>query len=143
MDLESFVLKMLQRADDLPKHVNQVKQEVAAVTLETVAAFTPVDTSNALSNWQVGLGSASAPVIPPHSPGKRGSTRQESLHATIAAGTVAIKSSLPGQAIHIANGVDYIKELNDGTLSQAPGGFVETAILVGRQTLATAKVIPD
>lgn len=143
MDMAAFALKMQKRADDLPNQVNEAKKEVSKAALHTAVNGTPVDTSKAISNWNVNIGKASAPVREPFFPGRRGSTRGESIRATIAKGDARIEKVKPGQEVHIANGVDYIKALNDGTISRQPGGFVEAALTVGRNKLKTLKVIPD
>ena len=143
MDLRQFANKMQLRAKNLPANVNKVKQNVSVQVLTTLAQDTPVDTGAAVSNWVVSLGSSAGTRIAPHSPGHKGSTRTENSRATITLGSQVINQSVPEQIIHVANAVDYILDLNNGSSRQAPAGFVESAILRGRDVVKKSKVILD
>lgn len=104
----------------------------AKAILQDLVYVTPVDTSTALSNWQIGLGAPSRVFLPPYVPGRRGSSYAQSAEAAFAAGVAELSRKLPGQTIYISNVTPYIGDLNRGTSRQAPAGFVERAIIVGR-----------
>ena len=54
--LQDLAKQMEAAAKELPGKVNEVAKKVATGITEYLATETPVDTSRALSNWQVGLG---------------------------------------------------------------------------------------
>lgn len=112
---------------------NQVKIKVVTEIVRYLVRTTPVDTSQALSNWQVTLGVASAHRIPPIIPGKHGSTYELSADQAIEFAIAVAKTAKPGQSVWISNKLPYIRRLNDGYSSQAPAGFVEAAQLIGRK----------
>lgn len=131
---------------------------VALRILEYLVYATPVDTSTALSNWVISpAGSAyGAAPIPPYVLGDQGSSKEASAQAAIAAAKEALKLAQPQKAIAIINAVPYLRQLNEGSSSQAPAGFVEAGILVGRNAvreynfraklkrdIARGKVTPD
>jgi hypothetical protein len=131
---------------------------VALRMLEYLVRVTPVDTSQALSNWRIAVGGTSygAEPIPAYFQGAGGSTASASAAAAIAAAKEALKGAQPRKALAIINRVPYIQRLNEGSSTQAPAGFIEEAILVGRlavkeynfnqrlkQDIRRGKVIPD
>jgi hypothetical protein len=89
-------------------------QKVAAAVLKDLVYATPVDTSKALSNWQVSVGVPPSADIPAYSVGKKGSTRNVSASQAIAAGLSAIASRKAGQSLFISNLTPYIKKLDNG-----------------------------
>lgn len=131
---------------------------VALRMLEYLVDVTPVDTSQALSNWRVavaGTGYGALP-IPAYVPGEGGSTKEASAQAAIAAGRAALKGAVVGKPIAIINVVPYIGRLNEGSSQQAPAGFVERSLIVGKaatreynfnqrlkQDIRRGKVVPD
>lgn len=88
--------------------------KVAAAILQDLVYATPVDTSKALSNWQVNLDQPPATDIPAYSVGTRGSTRQASAAQTLAAGASVLAARKPGQKIFISNLTPYIGKLDSG-----------------------------
>ena len=118
----------------------RVVKEVAEEILDTLVDSTPVDTSQALSNWQASLGSGISSTRLAFVVGKFGSTRTASGQMAKAKGSTVIQKFVLGVPIHITNNLPYIKGLNDGTISRQPSGFVQKAMLVGRNHLNTVKV---
>lgn len=137
---------LLDLADDVDKlaaEIGQAASDHAVKTALTIVGdlvyHTPVDTSQALSNWDVTIG---APANDPHGPyfaGNFGSTRQQSAAQALAVAKETLKSKKPGQTIFIANNLPYIVRLNEGHSQQVPAGFVERAILLGRKMKAKFK----
>jgi hypothetical protein len=117
----------------IPEAASKVAKAIALTIVADLAYKTPVDTSNAISNWQTTLGVPASVEIPPHYMGSRGSTFAASAGETIAHAKVTLGIKKPGQSIYIANNADYIKDLNEGSSRQQPAGFVERAELLGRR----------
>lgn len=118
-------------AKRIPQAANERKQEVATAILLSLIDDTPVDVSEAVSNWIVGLGQPVFKAVEPYFPGKKGSTAELSRLATQARGIQQIGQSKPGKSIFITNNVEHIVYLNDGTDRLPALAFKEKAILVG------------
>jgi len=128
---------------DLAKKMTVAAKRSETVASDLAAAFayqieyhlvyeTPVDTSTALSNWQVNLTSPAADEINAYSLGSRGSSQGASASSAIAEAQIELQRKKPGQPIYLSNLVDYIRKLNEGSSAQAPAGFIEAAILRAR-----------
>lgn len=138
---------LLDLAESLERKVEQLSEassehakHVALTVVGDLAYHTPVDKSQALSNWIVTLDAPSGAKIGPHVPGSKGSTQKASAQATIAAAKAVLANKKPGQKIYITNNQPYIRKLNDGTHSQQPGAFLERAVLIGRKLKAKFKL---
>lgn len=134
---KSFASRMRRIHSRLPHNVNQVAQQVATATLNGIVTRTPVDTSQAVSNWQIGFDESNNTNLPPHFPGKRGSTAGASRAETLAVGRIMISGKRPGVALHISNGLDYIEEIDDVY------NFKQAGLQAGRAALAKAKLDLD
>lgn len=137
------LLDLANDVDKLADKIGQAASDHAVATALTIVGdlvyHTPVDTSQALSNWDVTVG---APADDPHGPyvaGKHGSTQRASAAAALAQAKDTLKNKKPGQSIFIANNLPYIRRLNDGYSAQVPAGFVERAVLLGRKMKAKFK----
>lgn len=138
---------LLDLANDIDKLNGEVSKaasdhavKVTLTILGDLVYKTPVDTSQALSNWDVTIG---APADDPHGAyfaGKHGSTYQQSAAQALAAAKDTLKHKKPGQTIYIANNLPYIRSLNSGSSAQVPAGFVERALLLGRKMKASFKL---
>lgn len=102
--------------------------KLAKAILQELLFVTPVDTSNAMSNWQIGVGQRPADTRFPYFFGSRGSTAGQSASAAYAVGEAQLENKKPGQTIFVSNIVDYIGELNRGSSPQAAAGFIEDAV---------------
>lgn len=122
--------------DDIEAGVNALAINVASTVQAGLTIETPVDTSRALSNWRVNLGSRSDFSVLAHFPGERGSTYSSSGSMARALARSVLTARIPGQPIYISNAVRYIIYLNDGSSSQAPAGFVQTEVSKGRKLAA-------
>lgn len=143
MDLNTFARRMEQRAKRIPIAVNKIKKEIVAAIGNDLIDVTPVDTSEALSNWQGSIGAPAAFAIPAIVAGERGSTQAAS--AVEAKGHLerVLADVLPGEAVFLSNAAPHIVALNDGSSKQEPRGFVERAVLRGRLALKNAKLKLD
>ncbi len=122
-----------QLGDKIAKDASDLSVTVATAVVTDLALVTPVDTSEAISNWIVALGAPSRQTIGPHFAGDFGSTFGASSSQTISEAKAVLKAKAPGQAIYISNNLTYIEDLNNGSSRQAPAGFVERAELLGRK----------
>lgn len=107
----------------------------AETIVKELAQNTPVDTSQAISNWTVTFDSPATEFVGPHYPGEMGSTFSISSAETVMLAKVVLLKKKPGQSIFITNNADYIRDLNDGSSPQEPAGFVERAVIVGKQAI--------
>lgn len=103
---------------------------VTRLTLDVTANLiedTPVDTGWARANWVPSMGQPKLKDLPP--------TRPDDSQAVAGAtaeqqGAVAglLAYTLKRGMVFVTNNVPYILDLNDGTSTQAPTGFVQRAI---------------
>jgi hypothetical protein len=133
-NLRDLARRLRQEADDIPENVNETTTQVALDLVRELADTTPVDTTEALSNWQIGLGRPVAAAIGPRVPGNFGNTRLPSVRATVAAAREALRTRRPGQSIFVSNVAAHIVSLNAGSSAQAPAGFVEVAVIRARES---------
>lgn len=139
-DFGSFADKLDRIATNLPKAASDGAVSVATTILGDLVVVTPVDTSAALSNWQIGLGAPIDTAIDPYYPGLQGSTYTVSGQEALAAGKAKLVNKIPGQPIYISNVLPYIQRLNEGYSGQAPAGFVERAALIGALIIKKIKL---
>lgn len=139
-DLLSLAVSLERKAKAIDEAASKTAVDTALAIVGDLAYKTPVDTSQALSNWIVTLDTPSGQQIKPHYPGSGGSTYRASAAETINNAKAVLKNKKPGQAIFITNNLPYIKRLNDGYSAQAPAGFVERAVLIGRKMLSKFKI---
>lgn len=140
MTLSDLANKMDILSKKVEEDVNKIAKEVAMEVVTYLAYSTPVDTSKAISNWQVGISTAKTSEINAYSPGSLGSTLASSAVVTINNASNELKSKKYGQEIHITNNASYIKDLENGSSRQAPSGFVAFAIAAGRGKLRNIKI---
>lgn len=129
-----------KRAKQLDAVASKLAVEAAKAIVADLSEKTPVDTSNALSNWIVTLGQPSSNTIKPYFPGIYGSTKRSSAAQTRNEAEFVLGAKKPGQSIFITNNVDYIVGLNEGSSKQQPAGFVERAVMIGRAKILKFKL---
>ena len=129
-------------ADNLDRRLGQLEQKASDLTVKVavslvtnLTALTPVDTSNALSNWQIGLGAPVDDTRRPYFVGMYGSTALASAQATIQTAKDILSGKKPGEVVFISNLVDYIVDLENGSSRQAPSGFLQQSILKTRNEM--------
>lgn len=132
LDLANSIKK---RKKELAILSSETSKKVAFQMLKHLTLVTPVDTSKALSNWQLSIGEPAQSEREAFFLGSKGSTKFASASKTVAEASSVLKSKKPGQSIWISNLADYIVDLNNGSSRQHPGGFVDSALIVGRETL--------
>lgn len=137
--LKSLASSMRRKAERVPEIGNMLKVAGSRATLKELVEITPVDTSEAISNWQIGVGSRPPISLQPHFLGRRGSTRASSAGKSIDEGNIELKLARPGVPVFISNTAPYIGDLDRGTSMQFAGGFVPRALIIFRLALQTAK----
>jgi hypothetical protein len=134
---------------------SEIAKKVASTILEDLSQVTPVDTGEALSNWQVSVDAPMLAAIPAHVASPRGRmrdgvwthtvdpqvTRGANAPPTLDAGLLLIEAKLPGEPIFISNSVDQIEILDSGSSNQAPAGFVDRAVILGRNVVEKTKLL--
>lgn len=137
LDLAERLQKL---GESIEQQASDAAVDVAFAVLENLVMVTPVDTSEALSNWQISLGETSYNKLPPYVPGYLGYTAAASQREAIAAAKRQLANKKPGQSIFISNNAEHIVKLNEGSSAQAPAGFVERAALIGHIRAKNIKI---
>lgn len=130
-----------RRASGLRQNASDLSVQVVDAIVRELVSNTPVDSSQALSNWQVALSTPAQARLDAFYTGEKGSTQEISAAAAMAAARAILRSKKPGVDVIVSNVVPYINRLNEGYSDQAPAGFIERSILVGRSVLAKRKTI--
>lgn len=133
-DLATLARRIEKIEKDLPIRSNAVTVECALKVVDQLVSSppqgTPVDTSKAESNWQVGVGRRPGAYVPAHILGHKGSTQGASAAIVIADATAALAGRKSGQVIYISNVAPYIRKLAyEGHSKQSPPGWVEAAVM--------------
>lgn len=126
--------------DKIEQGANNVAVSVVKAIDRDVVPHTPVDTTEALSNWQAELNRPVSFPLPAIYPGSGGSTAPASQAAAISHVDAVLKVKRPGEPVYLSNLAKHIVILNNGSSSQEPKGFVERATLIGRLTARKAKL---
>ena len=132
--MDQFGNRMIARAAALRKHRNELIGDLGTNVLRQIAIHTPHDTGRARSNWLVTLDKRSD-----HSYYSTNYGGPFGAQNAIARGT-PVAMSYRGEvnnSLHITNNLLYIGKLNEGSSSQAPARYVQTAM--GRAILLTIK----
>jgi hypothetical protein len=113
----------------LEKAVNEKVKETVLDLQSELVRVTPVDTSQALSNWQVELHAKTPGSRPAFRVGMKGSTATYSRQQAMSKARGAVKSRKNGVPVFTSNELDYMEELNNppGKSRQAAPGFIEAA----------------
>lgn len=104
---------------------------------DNLVDHTPVDTSEAESNWQASLNGPPLAPLPAIYEGELGSTAEASAREAKAHIARTLKDKLPGEPVWLSNLAEHIGELNDGKSNQEPRGFVERGELRGAREADT------
>lgn len=141
-DLDQFEKRIRFYANKAGEFGDAAVIAASSASLRELADTTPVDTGAAVSNWQVGLGSAPSSILPPFAPGEEGSTASSNRIAMLEAGLAKLAGykSGEGKAVHIVNNAKHIGPLNDGHSKQAPANFVEMAVQAGRAAVHNLRI---
>lgn len=112
-------------AKEMRKAASEAAKGMAVEIISRLAYATPVDTSRALSNWQLSVGFPKFREVEPYYMGQAGSTKEASASETVRAAEESVKNKKPGQAVFITNNVDYMEYLAKGHSPQQGPGWIE------------------
>jgi hypothetical protein len=133
--LSDLVKQMEELEVSLPALMAKAKAAVGRAMVNSLIENTPVDTSQALSNWKVAWGNPDRQVIAPYFRGIYGTTFIESgLEAKSQAAEV-LGFPQENKSLFLSNNVDYIEQLDAGTISEQDGLFVEAAYLIAGEII--------
>jgi len=138
-NLADLQKRMYQRADKVGQVANEGKKHAARAIVRYLVNITPVDTSQALSNWQARNDFPVSFPISPYFSGQGGSTQGQSAEAAYDEANAIISRAKPGEPIYLSNVLPYIKRLDEGSSTQHPGGFVHASVIVGKVSLRDFK----
>jgi len=117
-----FVIASLNQFAE--KHIKIIALDAVANLVED----TPRKTGWARSNWIPSIGTPARPDVSITNP-EPGQVQARSAQREAGVLLVATGYKLERGPIFITNNVPYIGRLNDGSSTQAPAGFVQSAIL--------------
>lgn len=135
MDLNDLANKLNNMNKQIKEDTNNKAIDFALDLLDELVENTPVDTSKAVSNWQVSIISPETREIDAHILGSRGSSKDMSIEIVKMEAKNTLSAKKAGDSIFITNNADYIADLNNGTSTQAPAGFIEASIMRAKQRL--------
>jgi hypothetical protein len=105
--------------------MNAAVQSIVEAGLEVIADQTPVDTTRAVSNWQVTVGGPAGGEVAPHVKGSVGGSGASAARSvTKSRGKAAMAGYKGGKAAYITNNVPYIGVLEYGDAKHRPTGMV-------------------
>ena len=116
--------------EDTKMRTVTVLKKVGLDMITSLSYYTPVDTGRARANWNMDVNATPTEVTPKEKRTKKISTgagnaitKENKRKAKEAMTGVKV-----GDALHIANNVEYISYLNDGTERIAPFAMVEKSM---------------
>lgn len=130
--LDELVSALRNTAKTLPDDVTKVTKQVTEYVVQRLIYETPVDTSQALSNWRVNVKYKISGTLPAYFSGFDGSTKGLSTSTALGAAKQQIARKKYGMALSISNNLDYIVELNQGKSQQAYAGYVDRIVEDGQ-----------
>lgn len=142
--VELFAQRMNLRASQVIEGAAKALKVAATAAVRTVTETTPADTGQARSNWVTTRNSRFTGTIPAYVPGSHlGMAEGANAFAAQQQAKVAIDAATADNTIIVQNNLDYIKGLNDGTISQQSSNMVEQALQAASYAVRTTKIFPD
>lgn len=115
-------------AKSIDKDVNRIAQNASKILAFRLIYETPVDTSQALSNWQVSFVFPGTSRLAAYSEGEHGSTKTASAARAYAVALARISKKKPRIPIIIHNNLSYIHKLNAGGSKQQSAYYIEKIV---------------
>lgn len=123
-NLNQFNNEIDNFAKSIPGKVIALQKKIVLEALRQIVLRTPVDTGRARGNWQT-------TIVQPA--GGQLDAVDKQGDETITKGLAAIATLLPYQVVYIANNLEYIEFLEDGSSKQTPEGMVKMTVEELRQ----------
>lgn len=126
--LDALTRALRATAATFKNDVNAITQRVTTYAVQRLIYETPVDTSQALSNWRVNVKFIITGTLPAYFVGSEGSTKAVSASIALSAAKQQIMRKKYGMSLTISNNLDYIVELNKGKSPQAYADYVDRIV---------------
>lgn len=126
--LDALTRALRATAATLKDDVNAITKRVTTYAVQRLIYETPVDTSQALSNWRVNVKFIITGTLPAYFVGSEGSTKAVSASIALSAAKQQIMRKKYGMSLTISNNLDYIVELNQGKSPQAYADYVDRIV---------------
>lgn len=124
--LEALAKACKNASATIDKDVNEIRRNAVSTLAFRLIYETPVDTSRALSNWQVSYGVASSSKLDAYKLGEQGSTKQYSASRAYKQAQSIIRRTPPKIDLYVSHNLSYIHALNAGSSKQQPTvNFIE------------------
>ena len=102
----------------IPSMLVELQTQLVLDLLRRVVLKTPVDTGRARGNWQVGIGEIPDGIL----------DRTADPQAIIAAAEKKLEQLGFGEIVWVANNLEYVTFLEDGSSQQAPAGMLRLSL---------------
>lgn len=122
--LDALARALMDASKNIKNDVSDISKKVTVYATQRLVYETPVDTSQALSNWRVNVNYKISGTLPPYFAGEQGSTYNQSASTALGAAKQQIARKKYGMTLIISNNTDYIDELNQGKSPQADVYYV-------------------
>lgn len=136
--MKDDLLRLAEYADELAKEVLLISSEASKLySIELIKAlinFSPIDTSELVSNWVVNINIKPEVILRAHYKGKKGSTAGLSKLKAITDALNIIKNIKPGDKVYLSNLAPQVVYTNYGTTQQEPQYFIERAMQLAQKT---------
>ena len=140
--MKGFSKRIIQIAAGVEQNSNALVRKTVITVASAVALRTPVDTGRARANWRTQVGSALTAQPGAFPAGSKGSTEAAAAGQAIAEAVRAVDGfNKSGTPVFISNNLPYIEALNRGSSTQAPEGFIESAIDAGVRAIQQSRLI--
>lgn len=130
--------KMMTLSRQVETSADALVREVATQVISQAARSTPIDTAEAILDWQIGVGSPPDQLGQALYPTRWNRDPPGPIpDKTPAVATVTGRASREIEGyrgtgtVYVSNAAPYIQRLNDGYSKQAPAGFVQLAVQAG------------
>lgn len=131
-NLSDLAKRLNKFADTIEAAPSKVAAEVVLVLVDELTDRTPVDTSKAISNWLVSLEDPVLIDLDAYYEGIAGSTFRASKNEVLSFAKSKLATKVPGEAIFVSNSAPYIRDLENGSSSQAPAGFTKQSVMIAK-----------
>ena len=142
-NLGDLAAKIQKLRKVIPLKANAIKLKVVENIVTDFAIVTPVDTSHAVSNWQVSAGAPITSEREAYSLGSKGSTAGASRASVLTSMHRTLRLAKPKEPVFITNNVEYIHDIDRGQ-GQNPtfsGGFGRRADIIAEKTISAHTIV--
>lgn len=140
--MQGFSKRIREIAVGVEANSGKMVRKTVITVASAVALRTPVDTGRARANWRTQVGSALTAQAGAFPQGTKGSTGAAAAAQATAEAVNAMQGPVKsGVPVFISNNLPYIGRLNDGSSTQAPAGFIQSAIDAGIRAIHKSRLV--